>query len=119
MDMLSTPTAIPTSASPLWMECAILRIAIKPEEHNRFTVEMGTWCGIPAAIAAAREMYRGDGGWQVPSMDGLLRYNTPRLSKCPTYANVVDLRRIQTSFLERCLRIKFKYYSNAADDRTK
>lgn len=56
MDMLSTPTATPISISPLWIECTILRIAISPEEQSRLTVEMGTSCGMPAAMAAAREM---------------------------------------------------------------
>lgn len=38
---------------------------MSPDEHSRFTVEMGTSAGIPAAIAAALEIYRGEGGWQV------------------------------------------------------
>lgn len=65
-DMLSTPTARPIDVSPAWMACAMFLTAINPEEHSRFTVEMGTACGIPAAKAAARETYRGDGGWHVP-----------------------------------------------------
>ena len=40
--MLSAPTARPNEASPDLMECAILRIAIRPEEHSLFTVEIGT-----------------------------------------------------------------------------
>lgn len=75
------------------MECAMLRIAIKPEEHSRFTVEMGTSCGIPAAIAAAREMYSGDGGWQVPGAGGIFRSRTPERPQEPTYTNVVEFRR--------------------------
>lgn len=29
---------------------------MRPEEHSRFTTEIGTSYGMPAAIAAAREM---------------------------------------------------------------
>ena len=54
-DMLSTPIARPSFVSPLCMLCAMLRIAINPDEHKRFTVEIGTEAGIPAASAAARE----------------------------------------------------------------
>lgn len=61
-DILSTPTATPKEISPDWMECAIFRMDIRPDEHRRFTVEMGTWLGMPAASAAARETYNGDGG---------------------------------------------------------
>lgn len=69
----------------------MLRIAIKPEEHSRFTVEMGTWCGMPAAIAAARETYRGDGGWQVPTgANRLLRPGTMEGQNTHTYTNVID-----------------------------
>ena len=39
---------------------------MRPEEHNLFTVEIGTKSGMPAESAAAREMYSGDGGWHVP-----------------------------------------------------
>jgi len=38
------------------MECAMLRIAINPEEQSRLTAEIGTSYGIPEAKAAAREM---------------------------------------------------------------
>ena len=41
-------------------------MAMSPEEQSRLTVEIGTLSGIPAASAAARETYNGDGGWQVP-----------------------------------------------------
>ena len=54
--ILSAPTAIPNEASPVCMSCAMLRTDIKPEEQSRLTVDTGTWAGIPAAIAAAREM---------------------------------------------------------------
>jgi hypothetical protein len=37
------------------MEWAIVRMAMRPEEHKRFTVWTGTVAGIPAASAAARE----------------------------------------------------------------
>lgn len=93
----------------------MLRIAIKPEEQSRFTVEMGTPCGIPAAIAAAREMYRGDGGWQVPRMD----YSDKRRENginILTYANVIDLGRVQTSRFEGCLYIELSLRSDRADD---
>ena len=53
IDMLSTPTATPSEISPVSMAFAMLRIACNPEEHNRFTVEMGTSAGTPAANAAA------------------------------------------------------------------
>ena len=43
------------------------RMAIRPDEHNRLTVEMGTLAGIPADMAAERETYKGDGGWHVPT----------------------------------------------------
>lgn len=54
--MLSAPAARPSEDSPTCIAWAILRIAIRPDEHNRFTVDMGTSAGIPAAIAAARDM---------------------------------------------------------------
>ena len=66
-DMLSTPAATPSDISPARMLCAIFLIAISPEEQSRLTVEIGTLSGIPAASAAARETYKGEGGWQVPS----------------------------------------------------
>lgn len=40
--ILSTPTASPMEVSPAWMAWAILRMAIKPDEHSLFTTEMGT-----------------------------------------------------------------------------
>ncbi len=61
-DMLSAPTAIPSSICWLLMELAMLTIDCSPEEQSRFTVLMGTSTGTPAAMAAAREMYNGDGG---------------------------------------------------------
>lgn len=51
--MLSTPTAIPSEASPDWMACAIFLTAIRPDEHSLFTVDIGTDAGIPEAMAAA------------------------------------------------------------------
>ena len=65
--MLSTPTATPSDISPARMLCAMFLIAMSPEEQSRLTVETGTLSGIPAASAAARETYKGEGGWQVPS----------------------------------------------------
>ena len=63
--MLSAAAAIPSCVSPARMACAMPRIDMRPDEHRRFTVEMGTVAGMPAASAAARERYSGDGGWQV------------------------------------------------------
>jgi len=54
--MLSAATAKPRVASPAMIECAIWRMDMRPDEQSRFTVEMGTSYGIPAAIAAALEM---------------------------------------------------------------
>ena len=61
-DMLSTPTAIPSSICWDLTEFAMFTTACRPDEHSRFTVLMGTSTGTPAAMAAARETYRGDGG---------------------------------------------------------
>ena len=63
--MLSAAAAIPSCVSPARMACAMPRMDMRPDEHRRFTVEMGTVAGMPAASAAARERYSGDGGWQV------------------------------------------------------
>lgn len=60
--MFSAPTARPIDVSPDRMACAIFLIAMSPDEHKRFTVDIGTLAGIPAANAAPREMYSGDGG---------------------------------------------------------
>ncbi len=70
-DMLSMPTATPSDISPARMLCAIFLTAMSPEEQSRLMVETGTLSGIPAASAAARETYKGDGGWQVPSQCAL------------------------------------------------
>lgn len=61
-DMLSIPTATPREISPDWIACAILRIDCRPDEQSRLTVEMGIEAGMPAARAAAREIYSGEGG---------------------------------------------------------
>jgi hypothetical protein len=53
--MLSTPIATPRDASPTLMPCAMWRMAIRPDEHSLFTTLIGTWYGIPAAMAAALE----------------------------------------------------------------
>ena len=55
-DMLSTPTAIPNWICCVLMALETVTIDCKPDEHSLFTVEMGTSTGMPAAIAAAREM---------------------------------------------------------------
>jgi hypothetical protein len=54
-DMLSTPTANPRLVSPARMLCAMLRTAMSPEEQSLLTVDIGTFVGIPDAIAAARD----------------------------------------------------------------
>lgn len=46
----------------------MLRMDMSPEEHSRFTVDIGTSCGIPAASAAALDTYNGEGGWHVPAL---------------------------------------------------
>jgi hypothetical protein len=64
--IFSTPIVRPMDVSPDWMACAMFLIAMRPEEHSRLTVDIGTSCGMPAASAAARETCNGGGGWQVP-----------------------------------------------------
>lgn len=64
--MLSTPTAKPSEIDSVCTAWAILLMACKPDAHKRFTVDIGTSAGIPAASAAAREIYKGEGGWHVP-----------------------------------------------------
>jgi hypothetical protein len=81
---------------------------MRPEEQSRLTVEIGTLSGIPAASAAARETYRGEGGWQVPFHNSFM---TPRRelgagTRIRTYANVVDRRRVQFGFLQSGLRFR-------------
>lgn len=53
--MLSDPAAIPNVISPDLILCAMLRIDMRPDEHSRFTVDIGTVWGKPAANAAALE----------------------------------------------------------------
>lgn len=53
--MLSDPAAIPKVISPDLILCAMLRTDMRPDEHSRFTVDMGTVWGKPAANAAALE----------------------------------------------------------------
>jgi hypothetical protein len=76
---------------------------MSPDEQSRLTVDIGTLSGIPAANAAARETYKGEGGWQVPSE---LQFPYGRLSGIQlnrdvwrTYANVINRRRVQLGFL--------------------
>jgi hypothetical protein len=85
--MLSTPTATPSDISPARMLCAIFLIAMSPEEQSRLTVETGTLSGIPAASAAARETYKGEGGWQVPSqfVHTIYTQEVPIKKRCRTY----------------------------------
>lgn len=49
------------------MACAMLRMAIRPDEQSLLMTWMGTWAGTPAESAAEREMYNGEGGWHVPT----------------------------------------------------
>jgi hypothetical protein len=82
---------------------------MSPEEQSRLTVETGTLSGIPAASAAARERYKGEGGWQVPSQFAPRHMSTSDLMKggahIRTYANIINRRRIQFSFLQSSLRV--------------
>ena len=57
-DMLSTPPAIISSASPLRMARAALPSASSPEPHSRCTVEPGTCSGKPASSALMRATVR-------------------------------------------------------------
>lgn len=85
-------------------------MAIKPEEHSLFTVEIGTLYGIPAAIAAALDMYRGDGGWQVARMNNQsCQQEMQETREIHTYANIVDLRGVQPSLL-KCSLQKDEYF---------
>lgn len=67
----------------------MFRMAMRPEEHSLFTVDMGTSWGIPAARAAAREAYAGEGGWQVPGDESTLR--TCERLKNATYRHIYPL----------------------------
>lgn len=73
------------------------------------TVETGTLSGIPAASAAARETYKGEGGWQVPSQVSSQDIYASDLIKSGahirTYANIINRRRTQFSFLQSSLRV--------------
>jgi hypothetical protein len=79
---------------------------MRPDEQSRLTVEIGTLSGIPAASAAARETYRGEGGWQVPSQhfphDTDTR-STKAGERIRTYANVIYQRRAQFGSLQGSL----------------
>ena len=57
-DMLSTPPAIISSASPLLMARAAVPSASRPEPHRRLTVEPGTCTGRPASSALMRATLR-------------------------------------------------------------
>ncbi len=60
---------------------------MSPEEHSLFTVEMGTRSGMPAERAAAREAYRGEGGWHVPTQtSSILEGSKPVLASVAWYA---------------------------------
>jgi hypothetical protein len=57
-DMLSTPPATTTSASPSRICREACRIASRPEAHSRFTVTAGTDCGSPDSSVAMRATLR-------------------------------------------------------------
>lgn len=67
--ILSHPTAIPTSISPLLIESDTLRIAMRPDEQSLLIACAGVVSGNPAVKAAARDSYAGEGGWHVPTDD--------------------------------------------------
>jgi hypothetical protein len=75
---------------------------MRPDEQSRLTVEIGTLSGIPAASAAARETYNGEGGWQVPLRVLHLRrmFNLTYATCVHTYTDVTNLRRVQPGFLQ-------------------
>ena len=66
------------------MELDMFTMDCSPEEQSRLTVEMGTSTGTPAAMAAARDTYNGDGGWHVPEED----YQDPPVDLCDDHAGV-------------------------------
>lgn len=73
---------------------------MSPEEQSRLTVETGVLWGMPAASAAARETYKGEGGWQVPSQfshDACMRSKGG--AHVHTYTNVIDRLWVQLSLL--------------------
>ena len=57
-DMLSTPPAIMSAASPLLIARAAMPIASMLDPHRRLTVEPGTSCGRPARRSAMRATFR-------------------------------------------------------------
>src|ERR1700733_8382121 len=57
-DILSTPPAMTTSTSPLFMHRAALITASRLEPQSRFTVTPGTSFGSPASNGAIRAMFR-------------------------------------------------------------
>ncbi len=57
-DMLSTPPAMMTSASPHLMARAAIPTASNPEPHRRLRVVPGTECGNPASSSAIRATLR-------------------------------------------------------------
>lgn len=67
---------------------------MSPEEHSRFTVDTGTSCGMPAASAAARDTYSGEGGWHVPLSSISLRGRTLGVHRL-TDADVIYLGRVK------------------------
>lgn len=71
-------------------------IDISPDEHNRFTVEIGTELGMPAASAAEREIYKGEGGWHVPVRR---RIHTPiSMEEAQVTKPIADLRIYHLSY---------------------
>jgi hypothetical protein len=57
-DMLSTPPAMPISASPARIARASVPSASMPEPHRRFTVDADTSTGSPASSSAMRATLR-------------------------------------------------------------
>ena len=74
---------------------------MRPDEQSRLTVEIGTLSGIPAAKAAARETYNGEGGWQVPLriLHSRRMFNLTYAICVHTYTDVTNLRRVQPGSL--------------------
>jgi hypothetical protein len=56
-EMLSTPPATNTSASPAMMRCAAMAMVCRPEEQKRLTVAPEVVTGRPASSAIWRAMF--------------------------------------------------------------
>ena len=100
--MFSTPTATPREISFDLIAWAMFRMAMRPEEHSLFTVDMGTSWGIPAARAAAREAYAGEGGWQVPGDESTLHISE-LWKKPPTDTYILYFSGVEPCLFDSCL----------------